>query len=138
MRRLNRELEHLHYVYVIDGQQRLIGVLSMRDLLLAEPHWPVTQVMRPQVISVSEETDQEQVARLIEGNDYVALPVVDAQQRLIGVVTIDDLVDVLEEEATEDMQKIGGMLALDAPYLSVGFVDMLKKTRRMAIGAVPG
>ena len=127
VRRLNRELEHLHYVYVRDAQQRLLGVLSMRDLLLAESHWPVTQVMRPEVISVSAFTDQEQVARLIRKHDYVALPVVDEQQRLVGLVTIDDLVDVLEEEATEDIQKMGGAEALDAPYFSVGLATLLRK-----------
>lgn len=127
VRRLSRELEHLYYVYVTAEDARLVGVLSMRDLLLSDGAQSVSEIMHRQVVSIADDTDQEQVARLMQKYGYVALPVVNAAATLVGVVTIDDVVDVLDEEATEDIQKIGGTLALDAPYLSVGFLDMLKK-----------
>lgn len=108
IRRLSRDLEQLHYVYVTDAHGHLIGVLSMRDVILAEADRPLSQVMRADLVSVPETMDQEQVAALMQKYDYVALPVVDTRHRLVGVVTIDDVVDVLEEEATEDVHRLFG------------------------------
>ncbi len=122
-----RRMETVYYAYVLDGQQRLQGVISFRDLFTSDGRALISDVMRRDVVSVQEETDQEEVARLFALHDLVAIPVVDAEGQVKGIVTIDDIVHVVEEEATEDIQKIGGMEALHGPYLEIGFFDMVKK-----------
>jgi magnesium transporter len=108
LRELNEQLEQMFYVYVIDRRGHLIGVLSMRDLILARPNRLLREIMRPKVQSVPATMDQEQVARLMRRNGYLALPVVDDRNRLVGLITVDDVVDVVEEEATEDVQRMFG------------------------------
>jgi magnesium transporter len=122
-----RQMETVYYAYVLDTQQRLLGVVSFRDLFTCNGEAFISDVMRRDVVSVEEETDQELVARLFALHDLVALPVVDADARVRGIVTVDDIVHVVEEEATEDIQKIGGMEALHGPYLETRFLDMVKK-----------
>lgn len=122
-----RRMETVYYAYVLDGQQRLQGVISFRDLFTSDGRALISDVMRRDVVSVQEQTDQEEVARLFAVHDLVAIPVVDTENRVMGIVTIDDIVHVVEEEATEDIQKIGGMEALHGPYLEIGFLDMVKK-----------
>jgi magnesium transporter len=122
-----RRMETVYYAYVLDRQQRLQGVISFRDLFTSDGHTLISDVMRRDVVSVQEETDQEEVARLFAVHDLVAIPVVDAENRVKGIITIDDIVHVVEEEATEDIQKIGGMEALHEPYLEIGFLAMVKK-----------
>jgi len=119
--------ETLYYIYVLDHEQRLQGVLSLRELFAAASDAPVADLMHHDPVSVRETTDQEEVARLIEQYDLLAVPVVDDQGRMKGIVTVDDIVDVIREEATEDIQKLGGSEALGEPYLDVGFVRMIKK-----------
>jgi len=126
-RQAQEHLETIYYVYVLDPQQRLLGVVSFRELLLAPPGKSVGEIMETDVITVPEELDQEEVARLIAQHDILAVPVVDAAGHVKGIVTVDDVVDVVETEATEDIQKIGGTLALDAPYLQTGLRQMLMK-----------
>ena len=108
LRELNEQLEQMFYVYVIDRRGHLIGVLSMRDLILARPTTLLRRIMRPEVRSVPATMDQEHVARLFRKHGYLALPVVDERNRLVGLITVDDVVDVVEEEATEDVQKMFG------------------------------
>ena len=108
LRRLNEELEQMFYVYVVDVRGHLVGVLSMRDLILSKPDRRLNQIMRPNVTSVPATMDQEEVARVMRRNKYLAMPVVDGRNRLIGLITIDDVVDVISEEATEDVQKMFG------------------------------
>jgi magnesium transporter len=128
LRRQEREREDaIYYVYVLDNEQRLVGVLSLRDLLRAPGDRKVGEVMRREVISVPSSMDQEEVAKLIARYDLLAVPVVDADGHMKGIVTIDDVVDVVNEEATEDIQKLGGTEALDAPYLNVSFWEMIRK-----------
>jgi magnesium transporter len=127
VRQFSRDLEQLYYVYVIDEAGHLVGVLSMRELLLADPDHSVAHVMRTDVICVPDTMDQEQVAQALKRNGYLAIPVVDDGNRLAGLITFDDVVDVMDEEATEDIQKIGGNAALDAPYLRTSFRTMLGK-----------
>ncbi|HQL55169.1 MAG TPA: magnesium transporter, partial [Phycisphaerae bacterium] len=119
--------ETLYYLYVLDAEQRLQGVISFRDLFAAPGEALVADVMRRDPITVREETDQEEVARVIETNDLLAVPVVDEAGHVKGIVTVDDIVDVIREEATEDIHKLGGMEALGAPYLAVTFATMIKK-----------
>jgi len=126
-RQATDKLEMIYYVYVLDAQQRLGGVVSFRELLLAPGERQVSEVMHKEVVSVGEEMDQESVARLIAQHDLLAVPVVDANGSMKGIVTVDDVVDIVQEEATEDIHKFGGMQALEAPYLRSPFVSMVKK-----------
>jgi magnesium transporter len=119
--------ETIYYVYVLDAEQRLLGVVSFRELFAAPPERTVEQIMETEVLTAPEEMDQEALAALFSEHDLLAIPVVDNEGRVIGVVTVDDIVDVLEEEATEDIHKIGGTVALDAPYLQSGTLEMLRK-----------
>jgi magnesium transporter len=120
-------LETLYYVYVLDALQRLLGVVSFRQLFAAAPDKRVREVMRADLVTVPEHMHQEEVSKLFAAHDVIALPVVDAEGRMKGIVTVDDIVDVVEEEATEDIQKLGGMEALDGPYLKTGLGRMLRK-----------
>jgi len=128
LRRQARErVETVYYIYVLDTQQRLLGVVSFRELFVAPANKTVRDVMQSDPITVPEDLDQESVADLFAQHDLMAVPVVDADGRMKGIITVDDIVDVVEEEATEDIQKIGGTEALDAPYLEVGFFQMVRK-----------
>jgi magnesium transporter len=126
-RQANEGLELYTYAYVLDKEQRLLGVVSFRDLFRGKATAAMRDVMKTDVVRVHEEMDQEAVGATFAEHDLVALPVVDAAGRMKGVVTVDDIVDVVQEEATEDIHKIGGSVALDAPYLEVGLLGMLKK-----------
>jgi magnesium transporter len=126
-RQARQRLETIYYIYVLDAEQRLIGVVSFRELFGAPPDKTVRDVMRTQVVSVPDDMDQEAVAGVIAEHDLMAVPVVDSGGRIKGIVTVDDIVDVVREEATEDIQKIGGSAALDAPYLQAGLVEMVRK-----------
>jgi magnesium transporter len=123
-------LESLNYLYVLDAEQKLLGVVAFQDLFAAPAERTVRDIMNTDVITASEDLDQEAVSRLFAQHDLLAMPVVDAEGRMKGVVTVDDIVDVVQEEATEDIQKIGGTEALNAPYLRVGFVEMVSKRAR--------
>lgn len=128
LRQMGRErLETPYYVYILDKQQRLLGVVSFWDLFMAAPATRVSDIMHTDVVVVNEAQEQEAVAALIAQHDLLALPVVDDTGRMKGIVTIDDIVDVVHEEATEDIQKFGGMEAFDLPYLRTGLLSMLKK-----------
>jgi magnesium transporter len=128
LRRAARERpETIYYVYVLDAEQRLLGVVSFRELFAAPAEHTVRDVMRTSVIAVREDLDQEAVANVMAESDLMAVPVVDAEGRIKGIVTVDDIVDVVREEATEDIQKIGGSSALDAPYLEVSVLGMARK-----------
>ena len=128
LRRAARErAETIYYIYVLDAEQRLIGVVSFRELFGAPPDRTVRDVMHEDITSVREDLDQEAVANVMAESKLMAVPVVDAQGRIKGIVTVDDIVDVVREEATEDIQKIGGMEALDAPYLQIAFARMVRK-----------
>src|SRR5207249_2400712 len=113
-------LEIINYVYVLDADQKLLGVVSFRDLFAAPGDQKVRDLMSSDVVTASEQMDQEELARLFAQTNLQAIPVVDAGGRMKGIVTVDDIVDVIQEEATEDIQKIGGTQALESPYLKVG------------------
>jgi len=126
-RQSRRQVEIIYYAYVLDGAQRLEGVVSFRDLFRARGDARVRDLMTTDLVTISEETDQEEASRQLARHDLLALPVVDAQGHMKGIVTFDDIADVVEEEATEDIQKLGGSEALDEPYLAISFLRMLKK-----------
>jgi magnesium transporter len=125
-----RGIEVIDYAYVLDPGMRLLGVVSFRELFAAPPEQLVRDIMHTDLVTVTEETDQEAVAHLFRKEGLLAIPVVDADGRMKGVVTADDVVEVVQEEATEDIQKIGGSEALDEPYLQIGFSDMVRKRGR--------
>jgi len=127
LRRQTRELETVYYIYVLDAEQRLLGVVSFRDLFSAPLGRMVQDVMHRDVVTAHEHMDQEALGRLFATHRFLAIPVVDDVGHVKGIVTMDDIVDVVQEEATEDMQKIGGMEALDAPYLQIGITRMVRK-----------
>jgi len=108
IRRLREELEQMYYVYVVDKRRHLVGVLAMRDLILARLDARLSQIMIPNVVSVPVTMDQEDVANLFRRHNYLAVPVVDEKHRLLGIITVDDVVDVMQEKATADVQKMFG------------------------------
>jgi magnesium transporter len=117
LRRVAEEAETVNYVYVTDPDERLLGVLSLHKLVLTRPDTPVRDLMFRDPITVRVDTDQEAAARILTERDLLALPVVDLDGRLVGIITADDVADVLEEEATEDIERLGGSQPLDEPYL---------------------
>jgi magnesium transporter len=127
LRRVADEAETVNYVYVTDGDGRLLGVLSLRDLFRARSAQPVTTVMIPSAVRVDVGDDQEEVARRFAEHRFLALPVVDDHERLVGIVTADDVRDVLEEEATEDIERLGGSQPLEDPYLRASVWHVVRK-----------
>jgi magnesium transporter len=128
LRKQAREkLENVYYVYVNDAERKLVGVVSLRELFAAASDRTVRDIMSTDLVTARADTDQEELSRLFAAHDLQAIPVVDANGRMQGIVTVDDIVDVLREEATEDIQKIGGTEALEAPYLQVTYESMLRK-----------
>ncbi len=121
------DAEEIDDVYVVDRHSRLAGTISMRQLLIEEPSAELADVVETDFVSVLVGTDQEEVARLMSRYDLATLPVIDSQGRLVGVITIDDVVDVLEEETTEDFQRFGGTQPLDRPYLDSGVLTVVRK-----------
>src|SRR5512141_1976332 len=119
--------EAMHAIYTTDAEGRLAGVLSLRELLAAPEGAKLSDVAWSEVQSVSPFADREEVARLITNYDLVVVPVVSESNHVIGVITVDDVIDAIQEEQTEDVQKFGGMEALDEPYMQMGFGSMLKK-----------
>ncbi len=117
----------IYDLFVIDRYRHLCGVVNLRRLITAQPAALLSEIMDPDVISVPVGTDQEECARLMARYDLLALPVIDANNTLLGVITIDDVVDVLEAEATEDIQRLGGAQPLDRTYLNTGVLTVTRK-----------
>ncbi|MFY2560401.1 magnesium transporter [Corallococcus terminator] len=126
-RQAREQVETIYSAYVLDSEQHLLGVVSLRQLFQAAPGKTVRDIMRTEPVTVKEDAHQEGVSRLFAEHGLSAIPVVDAQGRMKGIVTVDDIVSVVQEEATKDIQKVGGMEALDAPYFEVGFFAMVRK-----------
>ena len=113
VRRRARQTETIYSLYVTDGERHLTGILSLRDLVTADPEDRIGDVMTREVVSVGTDTDQEDVARAIQRYDFLAVPVVDRERRLVGIVTVDDVIDVIEQEATRDLYAAGAVEAGD-------------------------
>ena len=144
LRRVSEELEQMFYVYVVDSRGHLVGVLSMRNLILSRPDRVLRDIMIEGVRAVSANTDQEEVAGLFRRYGYLAMPVIDEMGRLIGLITVDDIVDVVQEETTEDFHKLFGAGAeerLDSPWFfsfkkRVGWLAVNLLTAFAAAGVV--
>src|SRR5699024_7490674 len=109
------EAETIYYLYVIDEDNRLVGVVSLRALIVAEPDIQVADLMNENVLFVSVARDQEDVAQMIRDYDFLALPVVDFQRHLLGIITVDDILDVMDEEASDDYSKLAGVSDMERP-----------------------
>jgi len=108
IRRLANFTETIYYLYVTDAARRLTGTLSLRELVTAQPQQTIGEIMTREAVFVYTDTDQEEVARVIQRYDFLAVPIVDREQRLVGIVTVDDVIDILEQETTEDIYAVGG------------------------------
>lgn len=119
--------ETVYYSYVLDNETKLIGIVSLKKLVLADSATKISEIMYKDVIKVSALTDQEEAANLFKHYDLLVLPVVDNNNKLLGIVTFDDLVDVLEEETTEDFEKIAAVVPVEKPYMEASFFELLWK-----------
>ncbi len=126
IRRIGGEMETINTLYVTDTTRRLEGVLSVRDLLLAESDDLIEDIMDDNVVSVNTLDDKEDVAQAMSKYDFLSMPVVDQEGRLVGIVTVDDAMDVMEEEATEDIEKMAAITPTDKPYLKTSAFDTFK------------
>lgn len=129
LRQVSPEADVPYYLYVVDREQRLAGVVGLRDLVIAPPNATMESIMEPEVIYITSAADQEEAARKMTHYDLASLPVVDDQDRLVGVITHDDLVEVLEEEATEDILRLGAIETgplVDKPYWSQRIYDLVR------------
>jgi magnesium transporter len=127
LRQVGHERETLNRLFVVDPSGRLEGVVRLQRLVATSLDTPVNTLLEPQVLSLNASDDQETAVEAFRKYDLTVLPVVDSRGNLVGVVTVDDVLDVAEEEATEDIQKMGAVQALDAPYLEVGLFSMIGK-----------
>lgn len=127
IRNIGHKAEITSYVYVIGNKGELLGVVSLKNIILNDPQTLLSELITGDVVSVPASMEQEEAAELLSRYDLVALPVVDQQDRLIGVITVDDLIDVIHEEATEDIQKLGGSQPLDEPYFKSSVFRLYRK-----------
>jgi magnesium transporter len=116
LRRSAPDAETIYYLYVVDEEHRLQGVLSLRDLLVSSRDTQIRDIMDPDVVSIPTDTDQEEVARVMADYDFSVIPVVDAKGKLVGIITVDDVLDVVEDEATEDIHRLGAA-PIDIDYV---------------------
>ena len=117
VKRVAANMETINVIYVTDNERVLKGVVSIRDLLLSDEEDTIADIMNDNVISAGTDTDQEEIARLFRQYDFIALPIVDRENRLVGIVTVDDVIEVIEEEVTEDIAKMAAVTPTEKPYL---------------------
>lgn len=127
LRKTGEDRETLNVIYVVDERGYLIDDIKLRQVVLGKPESTIADLMDNSYVSLSATEDREVAVQTFKKYDRVALPVVDSEGKLLGIVTVDDMLDVAEEEATEDIQKMGGMAALDEPYLEIPLVSMIRK-----------
>jgi magnesium transporter len=127
IRILANTTETVYYLYVIDGTRHLTGIISLRDLVTAQPEQTVGEIMTRNVVCVHTDTDQEQVARLVQHYDLFAIPVVDREGRLVGIVTVDDAIDIIENETTEDIYTLGGLQSQGKSYFKTNIITIARQ-----------
>jgi len=116
----SRDVEMVFYLYIVDARRHLVGVVSLRRLLLVPPPTPLKRIMTTDLISVRTDTDQEEVARQVASYNLLAIPVVDEENKLVGVITVDDVIDVIKDEATEDIYRLAGVSADERVFTPAG------------------
>jgi magnesium transporter len=127
IRALANTSEVIYYLYVTDTSRHLTGIVSLRDLVIASPETTLGEILTRDVVFVHTDTDQEEVARTIQRYDLLAVPVVDREDRLVGVVTVDDVIDILEQEATEDIYALGGLQSDGDNYFQTNLVTVARR-----------
>ena len=127
IRKVGLDSETINICYVLDAQRRLVGTVALRYLLLMDGDEIIGDIMHENVISINTLMDQEEVARQFKKYDFTAMPVVDNENRLVGIITVDDIVDIIEEETTEDMEKMAAIVPSDKPYMKTGVFETFKK-----------
>ncbi len=127
VRKVGRDSETINNLYVLDKSRTLLGILTLRGLLLADPDKTVGEIMETNVVSVNTLMDQEDVAKQFKKYDFTAMPVVDNENRLVGIITVDDIVDIMEEETTEDIEKMAAIVPSDKPYMKTSVFETWKK-----------
>jgi magnesium transporter len=121
------EVETIYSAYAVDPTEKLLGVVSLRDLVTSPANRTIREIMNPNVVTVDVDMEQEEVARVIAKYDLLAVPVVDRSHRVLGIITVDDVLDVVEEEATEDVQKLGAVEPLEESYLATPLSELIRK-----------
>ncbi|MCD6134337.1 MAG: magnesium transporter, partial [Candidatus Omnitrophica bacterium] len=127
IRQVGIDKETIYYCYVLDSQKRLIGIVPLKSIVLSSPQKRIGEIMNTDVIKVNAYTDREEAAKIFKRYDLLALPVVDKEDILLGIVTFDDFVDVLEEEATEDFEKIAAVVPVEKSYIEANFFEVIWK-----------
>lgn len=127
IRKVGLDSETINICYVLDNKRTLVGTVALRYLLLSQPDAVIGEMMHRNVISLHTLMDQEEVARQFKKYEFTAMPVVDNEDRLVGIITVDDVVDILEEETTEDIEKMAALMPSDKPYLKTSVFDIFKK-----------
>lgn len=127
IRKVGLDSETVNICYVLDNKRTLKGTVALRYLLISEPDAIIGDIMHENVISINTLMDQEEVARQFQKYDFTAMPVVDNENRLVGIITVDDVVDILQEEATEDIEKMAAIVPSDKPYIKTGVIETWKK-----------
>jgi magnesium transporter len=123
----NSQVETIYYAYVLNQNQKLLGVISLRELILAASEKTINQLMKVDIVTISQDEDQKDISKAFSNHNFLALPVVDENKVMKGVITLDDVVEVIVEETTDDIQKMGAMETLGGPYLDINIFTMIKK-----------
>ncbi len=126
LRKTAKDLEMIYYIYVVDRTDKLLGVVSLKDLIVAQPEREIDEIMHAKLITIPVDMDQEQVAKRIARYDFLALPVIDKEGKIKGIITVDDLIDVIREEDTEDMYKFGAAGKHIGNYMSTTPLSVAK------------
>lgn len=127
IRKVGVDKETINICYVLDQQRMLLGTVALRYLLISDPEAVIGSIMHENVISLHTMMDQEEVARQFLKYDFTSMPVVDNENRLVGIITVDDVVDIMQEEATEDIEKMAALVPSDKPYMKMGAFEIWKK-----------
>lgn len=127
IRKVGVDSETINICYVLDAQRKLLGTVALRYLLLSDPDEIIGDIMHENVIAINTLMDQEEVAAQFKKYDFTSMPVVDNENRLVGIITVDDVVDIMEEEATEDIEKMAAIVPSDKPYMKTGIFETYKK-----------
>ena len=127
IRKVGVDSETINICYVLDAQRKLLGTVALRYLLLSDQDEKIGDIMHENVIAINTLMDQEEVAKQFKKYDFTAMPVVDNENRLVGIITVDDIVDIMEEETTEDMEKMAAIVPSDKPYMKTGVLETYRK-----------
>ncbi|MBS7238647.1 MAG: magnesium transporter [Acetatifactor sp.] len=127
IKKVGLDSETINICYVLDAQRKLVGTVALRYLLLSDGDEIIGDLMHENIIAINTLMDQEQVAAQFKKYDFTAMPVVDNENRLVGIITVDDIVDIMEEETTEDMEKMAAIVPSDKPYMRTGVLETYKK-----------